>query len=183
MCAVAEPASPSSRLIKKGDGFPIADSIAWSKTGLHPPFVRESFLMRKVVAQAAGLILLGLIISLVACQSGGTSSKSAQMTDPNAVFSQGVFMSFDLHDVSEEDYTKFYNALAKIGLTHWVKGNIGKLELPHSAVIGDFTGISVEDVRDRIRISVLQILEATRLKGFIFVAVGENGTWGSQSLS
>ena len=89
MCAVTEPASPSSRLIKKGDGFPIADSIAWSKTGLHPPFVRESFLMRKVVAQAAGLILPGLIIALVACQSGGTSSKSAQMTDPNAVFSQG----------------------------------------------------------------------------------------------
>ena len=28
----------------------------------------------------------GLIISLVACQSGGTSSKSAQMTDPNAIF-------------------------------------------------------------------------------------------------
>ena len=38
-----------------------------------------------------------------------------------------VFMSFDLHDASEEDYTKFYNALAKIGLNHWVKGNIGKL--------------------------------------------------------
>ena len=94
-----------------------------------------------------------------------------------------VFMSFDLHDASEEDYTKFYNALAKIGLNHWVKGNIGKLELPHSAVIGDFTGISVEDVRDRVRGSVVQILEATRLKGFIFVAVGENGTWGSQSLS
>ena len=42
--------------------------------------------MRKVVARAAGLILPGLIISLVAHQSGGTSSKSAQMTDPNAVF-------------------------------------------------------------------------------------------------
>ena len=92
-------------------------------------------------------------------------------------------MSFDLHDASKEDYTKFYNALAKIGLNHWVKGNIGKLELPQSAVIGDFTGISVEDVRDRTRISVVQILEAMRLKGFIFVAVGENGTWGSQSLS
>ena len=40
-----------------------------------------------------------------------------------------VFMSFDLHNASEEDYAKFYNALAKIGLSHWVKGNIGKLEL------------------------------------------------------
>jgi hypothetical protein len=28
-------------------------------------------------------------------------------------------MSFDLHDASEEDYAKFYNALAKIGLFHW----------------------------------------------------------------
>jgi hypothetical protein len=94
-----------------------------------------------------------------------------------------VFMSFDLHDASEEDYAKFYSALAKIGLFHWVKGNIGKLELPHSAVIGDFAGISVEDVRDRVRISVVQILEAIGLKGFIFVAVGENGTWGSQEVS
>ena len=47
-------------------------------------------------------------------------------------------MSFDLHGASEEDYARFYSALAKIGLSHWVKGNIGKLELPHSAVIGDF---------------------------------------------
>jgi len=94
-----------------------------------------------------------------------------------------VQMSFDLHDASEEDYVKFYNALAKIGLLHWVKGNIGKLELPHSAVIGDFTGISVEDVRDRVRTSVVQILEAIGLKGFMFVAVGENGTWGSQEVS
>ena len=94
-----------------------------------------------------------------------------------------VFMSFHLHDASEEDYVKFYNALAKIGLFHWVKGNIGKLELPHSAVIGDFTGISVEDVRDRVRTSVVQILEAIGLKGFMFVAVGENGTWGSQEVS
>src|SRR5271165_456303 len=110
-----------------------------------------------------------------------------------------VFMSFDLHDASEEDYVKFYNALAKIGLFHWVKGNmpilakiglfhwvkgnIGKLELPHSAVIGDLTGISVEDVRDRVRTSVVQILEAIGLKGFMFVAVGENGTWGSQEVS
>jgi hypothetical protein len=72
-----------------GNLFHVKRGDTYSKTGLHPPFVRESFLMRKVVAQAAGLILPGLIISLVACQSGGTSSKSAQMTDPNAVFSQG----------------------------------------------------------------------------------------------
>jgi hypothetical protein len=66
-------------------------------------------------------------------------------------------MTFDLRDASEEDSAKFYNALAKIGLFHWVKGNIGKLELPHSVVIGDFTGISVEDVRDRVRTSVASI--------------------------
>jgi hypothetical protein len=94
-----------------------------------------------------------------------------------------VFMSFDLHGASEEDYARFYSALAKIGLSHWVKGNIGKLELPHSAVIGDFPGISVESVRDQIRSSVVQILEATRLKGFAFVVVGENGTWGSHVVS
>ena len=36
-----------------------------------------------------------------------------------------VFMSFDLHDACEDDYARFYSALAKIGLSHWVKGNIG----------------------------------------------------------
>jgi hypothetical protein len=30
---------------------------------------------------------------------------------------------------------------------------------------------------------VVQILEATRLKGFVFVVVGENCTWGSQVVS
>src|SRR5271157_1398491 len=46
--------------------------------------------MRKeVVRTAGGLIVFGLITSLAACQSGGSSSKSAQMTDPNAVFAQG----------------------------------------------------------------------------------------------
>jgi len=94
-----------------------------------------------------------------------------------------VFMSFDLHNASDEDYAKFYHALAKIGLFHWVKGNIGKLELPHSAVIGDFPGISVESVRDQVRTMVVQILEATTLQGFIFVVVGENGTWGSHGVS
>jgi hypothetical protein len=38
-------------------------------------------------------------------------------------------------------------------------------------------------VRDQIRSSVVQILEATRLKGFAFVVVGENGTWCSQVVS
>jgi hypothetical protein len=43
----------------------------------------------EVVRAGGGLIVFGLIISLAACQSGGSSSKSAQMTDPNAVFAQG----------------------------------------------------------------------------------------------
>ena len=45
--------------------------------------------MRKEVLRAVELTVFGLITSLAACQSGGTSSKSAQMTDPNAVFAQG----------------------------------------------------------------------------------------------
>jgi hypothetical protein len=46
--------------------------------------------MQKEVARAVGLIVLGMITSLAACQSGGSSSsKSAQITDPNAVFAQG----------------------------------------------------------------------------------------------
>jgi hypothetical protein len=45
--------------------------------------------MRKEVVRAVELTMFVLISSLAACQSGGTSSKSAQMTDPNAVFAQG----------------------------------------------------------------------------------------------
>jgi hypothetical protein len=81
----------SSRLIKKGDAFPIAGSIACSKKDLHPPFVRESFLilMRTEIARALGLIVVGLMTSLAACQSGGTASSRAEITDPNTAFSQG----------------------------------------------------------------------------------------------
>jgi hypothetical protein len=91
-----------------------------------------------------------------------------------------AFMSFDLHHALEEEYSRFYNALVNIGLSHWVDGNTGRVELPHSAVIGTFTGTSVEDVRDRVRSSVVGIMNQLQLSGFIFVAVGENGTWGSQ---
>ena len=45
--------------------------------------------MRKEVVRAVESTVFGLITSLAGCQSGGTSSKSAQMTDPNAVFAQG----------------------------------------------------------------------------------------------
>ncbi len=69
--------------------FAIAGLIACSKTGLHPQFFRESFLMRNEVARTVGLIVLGSIASLAACQSGGTASKTAEITDPNTVFSHG----------------------------------------------------------------------------------------------
>jgi hypothetical protein len=45
--------------------------------------------MRKEVVWAAELTVFGLITSLADSQSGGTSSKSAQITDANAVFAQG----------------------------------------------------------------------------------------------
>jgi Periplasmic binding protein-like domain len=41
------------------------------------------------VERAMGLIVFGLTTSLAACQSQGTSNKSAQITEPNVVFSQG----------------------------------------------------------------------------------------------
>ena len=43
----------------------------------------------KLYGQEEEVIVIGLITSLAACQSGGSSSKSAQMTDPNAVFAEG----------------------------------------------------------------------------------------------
>jgi hypothetical protein len=53
---------------------------------LHPEFVRDSFLMRKRFNWAAGLLFAILIISLVSCQSGESTSKE-NVTDPNSSFS------------------------------------------------------------------------------------------------
>jgi hypothetical protein len=65
---------------------------ACSKTGLHPPFVRELFSMRKRIGMTARLIVLALMASLASCQSGqsgGNATSKADITDPNTAFSQG----------------------------------------------------------------------------------------------
>ena len=45
--------------------------------------------MRKEVVRAVELVVLGLMMFLASCQSGGTVSSRAQITDPNTAFSQG----------------------------------------------------------------------------------------------
>jgi hypothetical protein len=45
--------------------------------------------MRKEAVRAMRLIMLGLMTFLAACESGGTSGSRAEITDPNAAFSQG----------------------------------------------------------------------------------------------
>jgi hypothetical protein len=49
----------------------------------------RSFSMGNRVELAAGAILLAVMILLDSCQSGRTSSKTVQITDPNTVFAQG----------------------------------------------------------------------------------------------
>jgi hypothetical protein len=64
----------------------ISDFVHLVFVDLHPEFVRESLLMRKRFKWAARLLFAGLIISLVSCQSGGSTPKE-NITDPNASFS------------------------------------------------------------------------------------------------
>jgi hypothetical protein len=53
-----------------------------------PQCIRESFLMRKEVVRVMGLIVLGLMTFLAACQTGGTTGSRPEITDPNTAFSQ-----------------------------------------------------------------------------------------------
>jgi len=49
----------------------------------------SAFPMRKEAVRTMRLIILGLMTFLAACQSGGITGSRAEITDPNAAFSQG----------------------------------------------------------------------------------------------
>ena len=72
---------------------PLSDFVAKSFfVGLHPPLVRDSFLMRKQFKWAAPVILAALVASLASCQSSGggvkagNSTSNEDVTDPNFSF-------------------------------------------------------------------------------------------------
>jgi len=67
--------------------------IEQRNTSLHLKFVRELLQMRKRIERAPRLILVGVIISLASCQSGGSGGNATSkqdVTDPNISFSKSA---------------------------------------------------------------------------------------------
>lgn len=91
-----------------------------------------------------------------------------------------VFCTFDLKGADSEDYENAYADLDAIGLTRVHKNNLnGETVIPTTSAMGTYNGQSAGSVRDHVRTKVAEAFKARRFKSEIFVAVGENGTWGA----
>lgn len=90
-----------------------------------------------------------------------------------------VFCTFDLKNADSQDYKNAYSDLADIGLERVVKGKNSDVVIPTTSAIGDFDGSSVEQVRDEVRKQVRSAFKARGFRSEIFLAIGEDGTWGS----
>jgi hypothetical protein len=94
--------------------------------------------------------------------------------------SYGVFCTFDLkNNATANDYKIAYQDLEKIGLKRVVVGTTGSRVIPTTSVIGNFSGGSVNTVRDYVRQQVANAFKARGFKSEIFVFVGDNTTWGA----
>lgn len=87
--------------------------------------------------------------------------------------------TFDLKNATASDYQTAYNDLHKLGLSPVQAGTKGNYVIPTTTVMGDFNGSSATSVRDDIRDRVRNAFQSRGFKSEIFVAVGENGTWGA----
>jgi hypothetical protein len=88
--------------------------------------------------------------------------------------------TFDLKGASRTDYENAYADLAKVGLTRAVVRGSGKTVVaPTTMTIGEFTGVSVDAVRDFVRDKVIAAFKARRFTSEIFIVVGASGTWGA----
>lgn len=90
-----------------------------------------------------------------------------------------VFCTFDLKNASSTDYQNAYSDLESIGLKKVQAGNSGDVVIPTTSALGTFTGADSPSVRDHVRAQVKAAFTRRKFKSEIFVAVGENGTWGS----
>jgi len=87
--------------------------------------------------------------------------------------------TFDLKNATSADYQAAYGDLQQLGLRRVHEAANGNAVIPTTTVMGNYNGMSVDAVRDDIRTRVRAAFLARRFKSEIFVAVGENGTWGS----
>ena len=94
-----------------------------------------------------------------------------------------VLVPFDLKDASWDDYEAVYKELEKIGLSKRLISNEGKeVLLPTTTVAGKFEGDSSVDVRDNIMDKCKRIFKNLKLRGEIFVGVGDNWSWSHSEI-
>ena len=90
-----------------------------------------------------------------------------------------VFCTFDLKNASRQDYANAYADLENLGLRRVHQSTAGEIVIPTTSVLGTYNGGSADIVRDHVRSKVKEAFTARRFTSEIFVAVGENGTWGA----
>ncbi len=93
-----------------------------------------------------------------------------------------VFCTFDLKNASATDYQNAYADLENIGLKKVHKGSNGtNVVIPTTAVMGEFNGTSVGNVRDDICNQVQNVFSKRGFKSEIFAIVGGDWGWGSRA--
>jgi len=90
-----------------------------------------------------------------------------------------VFCTFDLKNASSQDYQNAYSDLQNIGLSQIQTSSTGsKVVIPTTSVMGEFTGVSRDAVRDDLRSRVKAAFTARKFTSEIFVVVGGDWAWG-----
>lgn len=93
-----------------------------------------------------------------------------------------AFCTFDLKNATSTDYQNAYADLDRIGLKKVHKSNQGSdVVIPTTAAMGEFNGTSAASVRDHVRSQVKAAFAARRFKSEIFVVVGGDWTWGTET--
>ena len=93
-----------------------------------------------------------------------------------------VVVTFDLKDAESEDYECVDKGLSGIGLGKTVTGNSGKnVDLPYNTYVGEFPGTDAATIAQDILDRVLKAMQQCKVNGRLFVAVGDNWAWRSNT--
>lgn len=93
-----------------------------------------------------------------------------------------VFCTFDLKNATSQNYQTAYSDLEKLGLKKVQKGDNGtEAVIPTTSVMGTFNGTSVASVSNDIRDRVQAAFKARSFKSEIFLVVGGDWAWRSET--
>ncbi len=93
-----------------------------------------------------------------------------------------VFCIFELKNATREDYLYAYADLAELGLKKTVKSDDGRsVTIPSTAVMGIFSGKSVNDVRSSLGNQVEDVFKTRGYGGEFFIVVSADWAIGGGS--